>query len=346
MYHSGAHQPLMKPRLQVSKSAVALIKTFEGYRRSAARLADGRWTIGYGHTQTAREGAEVSESDAEALLIYDLLQVTGAVNDLTFTPLTQNQYDALVSFTCNIGIDAFRESNVLRLINEGALLQAAEAMEAWRKARFDGEEMVVDALIRRRAAEKALFLTPAEGFVAAPTAVVSPRLDPDAVFAEAVVLHTPLEGSDAVAIPTSMEVGVGSASEGQGRLPLALGAQEAHLAPDAPGEAEERVSEPETDALQGVLDEVLYEIPGYGLESEFRPAGERAGALSLYQLVLLGLFGLALLGIAFYLLMMGSSLSGAARIGAYGLASVAGLAGAISAFASIYQLLNRFDRQG
>ena len=54
----------MKPRQQASRAALDLIERFEGYRRSAARLEDGRWTIGYGHTKTARPGAEVSEADA------------------------------------------------------------------------------------------------------------------------------------------------------------------------------------------------------------------------------------------------------------------------------------------
>ncbi len=54
----------MKARHQVSRNAIELIKRFEGYRESAAQLADGRWTIGYGHTLTAREGASVSADDA------------------------------------------------------------------------------------------------------------------------------------------------------------------------------------------------------------------------------------------------------------------------------------------
>ena len=49
----------MTARHKVSSAALDLIKRFEGYRRKAARLADGRWTIGYGHTLSAREGAEV-----------------------------------------------------------------------------------------------------------------------------------------------------------------------------------------------------------------------------------------------------------------------------------------------
>lgn len=165
---------------RVSRAAVDLIKRFEGYRRLAAQAPDGGWTIGYGHTRTARAGAEVSERDAEALLLYDLIGVAHGVNEAVYTPLTQNQFDALCAFTFNVGLEAFRHSTVLRRINEGSLLQAASAMELWRKADFDGEPILVDALVRRRSAERALFLTPAGGaWVAAPSSVLRPRLDLD-----------------------------------------------------------------------------------------------------------------------------------------------------------------------
>lgn len=170
----------MKPRYQVSRSAIELIKRFEGYRHRSARLADGRWTIGYGHTLTAREGAEVSEPDAEALLIYDLIAVAHSVNEWVYTPLTQNQFDALTAFAFNIGLDSFRGSSVLRRLNEGALIQAACAMELWRKAEFEGEKIVIDALVRRRSAEKTLFLTPTKGWVPAPSPLLRPNLDMDA----------------------------------------------------------------------------------------------------------------------------------------------------------------------
>ncbi|WP_419317341.1 lysozyme-family localization factor SpmX [Caulobacter sp. ErkDOM-E] len=171
----------MKPRHQVSRAAVDLIKRFEGYRMKAAQLPDGRWTIGYGHTLTARGGATVSEKDAEALLLYDLISVAHAVNEQTYSPLNQNQFDALVCFAFNIGLDNFVRSGVLRRINEGSLLQAACAMEMWRKADFEGERIVIDALVRRRSAEKALFLTPADGvWIAAPSPILRPKVDYDA----------------------------------------------------------------------------------------------------------------------------------------------------------------------
>ncbi|MET3666395.1 lysozyme-family localization factor SpmX [Caulobacter sp. 1776] len=171
----------MKPRHQVTRAAVDLIKRFEGYRQKAAQLPDGRWTVGYGHTLTAREGASVSEKDAEALLLYDLISVAHSVNEHTYTPLNQNQFDALACFAFNIGLDNFLRSGVLRRINEGSLLQAACAMEMWRKADFEGERIVIDALVRRRSAEKTLFLTPANGeWVPAPSPVLRPKVDYDA----------------------------------------------------------------------------------------------------------------------------------------------------------------------
>jgi lysozyme len=171
----------MTPRHRVSRAAITLIKRFEGYRQKAAQLPDERWTIGYGHTLTARQGAEVSLDDAEALLIYDLIAVTHGLNEQLFAPLNQNQFDALTSFAFNIGLDNFRSSGVLRRLNEGALVQAACAMELWRKAEFQGERIVIDALVRRRAAEKLLFLTPpGDAWVAAPSPILRPVLDTDA----------------------------------------------------------------------------------------------------------------------------------------------------------------------
>jgi lysozyme len=185
-----------------SKGAIELVKRFEGYRRAAGRLQDGRWTIGYGHSKTARAGAEVSEADAEALLIYDLMEVSKSIGESVYTPLNQNQFDALAAFVFNIGADNFRHSVVLRRLNEGAYLQAAYAMEMWRRADFEGESIVVDALVRRRAAEKALFLTPPEGFVPAPSQILRPAFDADCsdrAPSESVELTADLEGEEAVA---------------------------------------------------------------------------------------------------------------------------------------------------
>jgi lysozyme len=182
----------MLSRHRVSRAAIELIKRFEGYRRHAAQLPDGRWTIGYGHTLTAREGAEVEEADAEALLVYDLIAVQHAVNEALLAPLSQNQFDALCSFAFNIGLDNFRRSQVVKRLNAGSAVQAGCAMELWRKADFEGERIVVDALVRRRAAEKALFLTPAgDAWVPAPSPLLRPVIDLDAL--DMVPMRRPVE---------------------------------------------------------------------------------------------------------------------------------------------------------
>jgi lysozyme len=221
----------MNQRHQASRAAIGLIKRFEGYRRSAARLDDGRWTIGYGHTKTAREGVSVSEADAEALLIYDLMEVSAAINERVYSPLTQNQFDALCAFVFNVGLDNFAHSGVLRRLNEGAMLQAACGMEMWRKADFEGERILVDALVRRRAAEKALFLTPPGGFIPAPSPILRPKVDhahAGSVPAEAAVeLATPLDGARAVAERVSPAPATPAASEPAAeRFPLAAEAEE------------------------------------------------------------------------------------------------------------------------
>lgn len=188
---------------RVTSAAVALVKRFEGFRAKAARLPNGGWTVGYGHTRAAREGAEVSETDAEALLMFDLSEVARAIEPLILAPVNANQFDALTAFAFNIGVENFKGATVLKRLNEGAYLEAAAALELWRRAAFDGEDVVVDALVRRRAAEKALFLTPPEGFAPAPSPVVRPEFDNSVVAAakawaeaheKAVIVTAPLEG--------------------------------------------------------------------------------------------------------------------------------------------------------
>src|SRR5690606_15377204 len=128
------------------KEGLELIKGFEGLRRHAARLADGRWTIGYGHTLSAREGAEVTPEDAELLLQYDLLPVTKAVNDAVSAAINPRQFDALVSFALNIGVDRFLASDVLRHVNAGRPEAAAAALDAWRNAEVEGRDVPLDLL--------------------------------------------------------------------------------------------------------------------------------------------------------------------------------------------------------
>jgi lysozyme len=250
----------MTTRQRVSRSGIDFIKRFEGFRARAARLPDGRYVVGYGHEQTAREGVVVDEADAHALLVYDLKAVESALHEWVFTPLNQNQFDALASFVFSIGLNSFRRSDVLRRLNEGALLQAAGVLEMWRQADLDGELVVIDALVRRRAAEKALFLTPLEGFRPASSIVLRPRLDLSAHLAvlrgdaeDVVVL---LEGDEAVvarAGPSEAELeaaAVVAAAAAMAAGPVLY----AELADDEPAEAEPE-AEPDFTQLEQTPDE-------------------------------------------------------------------------------------------
>ncbi|HYC73403.1 lysozyme [Brevundimonas sp.] len=139
-------------RLKVSREGVVLIKSFEGFRPRAVRDEDGRWVIGYGHTASAREGLAVSEQDAELLLQYDLLPVVKALNERVSTPLNQHQFDALASFAISVGVERFLASDVLQRLNDGQAGEAADALIGWPEA------TPPDARLRRRAAERALFV--------------------------------------------------------------------------------------------------------------------------------------------------------------------------------------------
>ncbi len=164
-------------RLTASRAALDLIASFEGFRARAAKTPDGRWTLGFGHVKTAKEGLSVSRSEAEDLLRWDLRTIEDAVRQSALMPLSQNEFDALVSFAFNIGLANFAKSDVLRYLNQGQPVAAALSMHAWRRAKVNGRIIVIDALVRRRAAEAAMFLEPVGPRPAAPSSVVRPQID-------------------------------------------------------------------------------------------------------------------------------------------------------------------------
>ncbi len=164
----------MKLHPRLSRAAIELVTRFETFQPQAQPAAAGGWTLGYGHTRSAREGAGVSRADAEALLLYDLSAAAEAVTAALFAPVTQRQFEALTAFAFNIGVDNFRRSSALACVNAGAELDAADEIERWRRAELGAGAQVVDALVRRRAAEKAHFLGLPEGFSKSPSAVLRP----------------------------------------------------------------------------------------------------------------------------------------------------------------------------
>lgn len=149
----------MALNMRTSQAGLDVIKAFEGFRGRSELLPNGRWIIGYGHLRRAKEGVRVNESEAEAILReYDLPPVERFVMRCVLAPTTQNEFDALVSLAFNIGPKAFASSDVVASMNGGNRLEAAQAFDAWRRAKIGGRVQIVDALVRRRAAEKALFL--------------------------------------------------------------------------------------------------------------------------------------------------------------------------------------------
>lgn len=149
----------MATHMRTSRAGLDVIMAFEGFRPRYQKMPNGHWIIGYGHVRAEKEGAQVSEAEAEAILReYDLPPIERLVQDTVLAPLNQNEFDSLVSLAYNIGAKAFIASDVVAQINSGNRLAAANAFDHWRKARIGGRVQVVDALVRRRATEKALFL--------------------------------------------------------------------------------------------------------------------------------------------------------------------------------------------
>lgn len=140
--------------MQTSNKGIALIKGFEGLRLKAYKCSAGVWTIGYGHTKGVREGQTITEEQAESLLREDLRTFEVGVSSLVTVFLHQCQFDALVSFAFNVGLQALKTSTLLRRLNnrEPAERVAAEFLR-WNKA--GGK--VLAGLTRRRQAEADMF---------------------------------------------------------------------------------------------------------------------------------------------------------------------------------------------
>lgn len=133
--------------------SLELIKEFEGLRLNAYRCPAGVWTIGYGHTKTARPGMRITAAEADALLAGDVAWVMSCVDFAVKVEMNANQVAAVYSFIYNVGAGAFRSSTLLRKLNKGDYAGAAGEFKRWNKA--GGK--VLNGLTRRRAAEAKLF---------------------------------------------------------------------------------------------------------------------------------------------------------------------------------------------
>lgn len=168
----------MALNMRTSRAGIDVIKAFEGFRPRYQKLPDGRWIIGYGHLRDDGESIRISGEEAEAILReYDLPVIERLIMDCILAPLNQNEFDALVSLAFNIGAKQFVKSDVVAHINSGNRLSAAAAFDYWCKARIGGRVQVLDALVRRRAVEKALFLKAPGDTPAASSRVYKPIND-------------------------------------------------------------------------------------------------------------------------------------------------------------------------
>lgn len=146
--------------MQISSKGIDLIKHFEGCSLAAYQDSTGVWTIGYGWTQLV-DGQRIQRDmvigpiTAERLLRIGIVQYESAVNQLVKVPMTQGQFDALVSFSYNLGTRTLSTSTLLRKLNARDAAGAADEFLRWDRA--GGK--VLAGLSRRRKAERTMFLS-------------------------------------------------------------------------------------------------------------------------------------------------------------------------------------------
>ena len=138
----------------IGQAGLALIKKFEGCRLTAYQDAVGVWTIGYGHTSGVKCGQAITQAQAEQYLISDCQKFANYVDSVAYVPITaslnDNQRDALISFSFNLG-----QGNLRKLCAGRSASQIATAMPQYCNA--GGKKLA--GLVTRRAAEVKLFNT-------------------------------------------------------------------------------------------------------------------------------------------------------------------------------------------
>ncbi len=140
--------------LRITTTGIRLIIAFERWKPVAYDDGFGFVTVGVGHTKTKyRKGERVSDEQVWVHLVNDLKDVENELERLIEVELTDNEFDALVCFAFNVGLSAFRKSTLLKLLNEGKKDAVVLEFAKWKYVK----KKVVDGLVRRRAAEAALF---------------------------------------------------------------------------------------------------------------------------------------------------------------------------------------------
>ena len=141
--------------MNLNKNGENLIKRFEGCRLKAYKCPAGVWTIGYGHTGNVRADDVITQIEADELFKRDIAVHEDNVKRLVKVPLTQGQFNALVSFEFNVGYGAFSNSTLLKLLNAQNYEGAGKQFSRWVYA----GDRVLEGLIKRRQAETEMFLS-------------------------------------------------------------------------------------------------------------------------------------------------------------------------------------------
>lgn len=141
--------------MRISEKGIELIKSFEGLRLEAYLDSVDVPTIGYGHTRGVKLGQTITQEQADALLEEDIHEFELAIQRLVHVNLTQNQFDALVSFTFNLGIGSLKQSTLLKKLNAGDITGAANEFNRWVYA--GGKKLT--GLVKRRSAERLMFIS-------------------------------------------------------------------------------------------------------------------------------------------------------------------------------------------
>lgn len=146
--------------MHLSPDGIRFLQGSEACRLISYRDGRGVWTIGWGHTgPEVQKGVRWSQKEADRAFEKDVAWATVAINTLVHPQLSQNQFDALVSFVFNIGETNFRLSTMLRKLNNSDWVGAQAQFARWNKLTDadTGHLQVSAGLTRRRTAERNLF---------------------------------------------------------------------------------------------------------------------------------------------------------------------------------------------
>lgn len=150
--------------MDTSKEGIRLIYEFEGKHKAIGggkytsyRCPAGVWTIYCGLTKGVHQGMVVSEAEGERMFLKELSIYEDAIERLVTVPLSQSQFDALVSFVYNVGIGAFSRSTLLSQLNKGHYDSIPGQLNRWVKATVNGKKVTLKGLVRRRHKEGELW---------------------------------------------------------------------------------------------------------------------------------------------------------------------------------------------